>query len=428
MQIAATHSNVDFDALASLVAATFLYPGTVGLIPRQIQPSPKQFLSLHREIFHLMPAKECVLNKVSSLLIVDTNNWRRLEDGTKLREMNIPQIILWDHHMKGTDVDAHVSYQREMGSTITLMLQEMMRRGTAFTPMHATLFMLGLYDDTGSLTYPMTRSEDAMSASYLLENGADLNIVNSFLTDSFDALQQKLLSQMMDSAETLNIRGIRVGLTQVFLESSVNMLSQVVVKFRELSGLDACIGIFSYYDKSFVIGRSILPDFDAGSIIRHIGGGGHPGAASAVVSDIEPDRLYGVLKELIENINIESITVGSLMCLPDISVSPAMKIEEAVSLFIENSSCRCLVVFDRDEFKGIVDREQIERADKNGKGRLPIKTLLRVNMPIVAPSQSLREAALLLMDGDYGALPVFEGGSFKGIVIRNDIMLHLYEL
>ena len=56
MQVAVTHSKADFDALASLVAATFLYPGALGLLPSQMKPSVREFLGLHRDLFHLATA------------------------------------------------------------------------------------------------------------------------------------------------------------------------------------------------------------------------------------------------------------------------------------------------------------------------------------------------------------------------------------
>ncbi|MCX8026626.1 MAG: DHH family phosphoesterase [Thermodesulfovibrionales bacterium] len=387
MQIALTHRNADFDALSSLVLATFLYPDTIGIIPRQMHPSVKEFLGLHREIFQLRSSKDVSLNNVKRLIIVDTNNWRRIENGDEIKMMNIPEIILWDHHIKGKDINAHILNHFEMGSTTTIMMQEMIKQGIAFTPMHATLFLLGIYDDTGGLTYPVTQPEDARVVAYLLENGADLNIVNSFLSGSFNEIQQGLLSQMLKEAEIINVRGIKVGISQLFLETSVSMLSQVVDKFRELSGVDACFGIFSQYDKSFVIGRSILPDFDAGSIIRQIGGGGHSGAASAVVNDIEPVRLFGFLKDLVMLGDAEIISITSLTFKPKQLISPQTKIKDAMSILEKSSAERCLIVFDKDRFEGIVDRHQIEIANSKG-----------------------------------------DDERFIGIVTRNDIMLHLYDI
>ena len=38
MNIVTTHTNTDFGALASLVAAAFLYPGSIRVLPSHVQP------------------------------------------------------------------------------------------------------------------------------------------------------------------------------------------------------------------------------------------------------------------------------------------------------------------------------------------------------------------------------------------------------
>jgi len=50
MQIVTTHKNTDFDALASVIAATLIYPGTVPILPRSLNPNVKAFLSIHKDL------------------------------------------------------------------------------------------------------------------------------------------------------------------------------------------------------------------------------------------------------------------------------------------------------------------------------------------------------------------------------------------
>ena len=53
MQVVTTHKNTDFDGLASVVAATILYPGAVPVLPKSINPNVKVFLSIHKDIFEI---------------------------------------------------------------------------------------------------------------------------------------------------------------------------------------------------------------------------------------------------------------------------------------------------------------------------------------------------------------------------------------
>jgi len=428
MKIIATHSNADFDALSSLVSATFLYPDAVGLIPRQVQPSVRQFLGLHREIFHLKTAKDMNLENVSRLIVVDTPIWKRLEDGARLKTMNIPEIILWDHHTRARDIDADQSNYHDMGSTTTLLIREMISRDIAFTPMHATLFLLGIYDDTGNLTYPNTKADDMKASAYLIENGADLNIVNAFLNDSFDANQQNLLKTILDKSETIKHNGVNVMVFHIALDNSVSMLSHVVSKFREVAGADVAIGVFSFYDKSFVIARSILPTFDVCSVVRRLGGGGHPGAASAVVTDPGPEKIYDRVKELILDNNSGFMTAEEIMYMPSESINHNRKISD-IREHVRRKRLRHLIVLDdKADFEGAVSDMDIENEFLKGHGNNPVKVLLRKKRITVGRRQSIREVANLMMDNDISVLPVMEDGILLGIVGRNDVMLYLYDI
>ncbi len=80
MQIVTTHKNTDFDALASLVAATILYPDAVPVLPRNVNSNIKAFLSLHKDLFDMRSPEEVDLSGVRRLIVVDTNNWSRLEN------------------------------------------------------------------------------------------------------------------------------------------------------------------------------------------------------------------------------------------------------------------------------------------------------------------------------------------------------------
>ena len=66
--------------------------------------------------------------------------------------------------------------QERIGANITLMIREIKKKKILLTPIQATLFLIGLYEDTGSLTFSSTKPEDAHAAAYLLEKKADFII------------------------------------------------------------------------------------------------------------------------------------------------------------------------------------------------------------------------------------------------------------
>ena len=57
MEIIVTHKNTDFDALASQIAASKLYPEAVRIVAGGIPPEVRKFMSLHMNLFELVPVK-----------------------------------------------------------------------------------------------------------------------------------------------------------------------------------------------------------------------------------------------------------------------------------------------------------------------------------------------------------------------------------
>ena len=115
MQIVATHSMTDFDALASMVAATFLYPEAIGALPTRLLPNVQEFLAIHKDLFRLCSVREIDPSGVTSLVIVDTNHWSRLDPLKDLQDRTDLEISLWDHHMEGGNVHASWSCRSRRG-------------------------------------------------------------------------------------------------------------------------------------------------------------------------------------------------------------------------------------------------------------------------------------------------------------------------
>ena len=165
MEIITTHKSTDFDALASVIAGTLIYPGAVPLLPKTINPNVKAFLSIHKDLFDIRDIKAVNMEEVSRLIVVDTNSWERVDFSSEQKKnMNGLKTVLWDHHPKG-DIKADWTCQEEIGANITLMLREIKNNNIELTPIHATLFLAGLYEDTGGLSFPSTTADKGILVS-----------------------------------------------------------------------------------------------------------------------------------------------------------------------------------------------------------------------------------------------------------------------
>lgn len=428
MQVATTHTNTDFDALASLVAATFLYPGTVGVLPAQLQPNVREFLAVHKDLFRLKPRGEIDLSDITRLIVVDTNRWTRLDRMNELQERDDLEVILWDHHMHGGNIDPIWKCQQEVGANITLMLSEMQRRDCAFAPMQATLFLMGLYDDTGSLSYPSTTKEDAYAAGYLLENGADLNVAAAYLSISLDDDQTSILTLMLESSKVLEVSGYKVGISVLPIQDGMNMLASVVAKYKELKGLDAAFGIFcTESHRCVVIGRGNSRGIDVGAVVRQLGGGGHPAAGSAMVKTEHPVQVYRNLVDLIADAKRPQMAIKTIMSDPKICLSPGVSMAEAFSM-LKGRPVQAAIITDEGKPLGIISNSELAKAKSDSQLKAPVKAFMKRKFNVLHPDQHARDALRLMEEDEIDLLPVVVQDKLVGVVTRADLMLYIYEL
>ena len=191
MQIVTTHKNTDFDALASVIAATLIYPDALPILPKSLNPNVKAFLSIHKDLLQVSTVDDIDPGDVTRLIVVDVNRWERLDRMASLRNKADLEIFLWDHHINEGDIEADFQCQKPSGATVTLMIGQIQKERKLITPIQATLFLAGIYEDTGNLTFPSTTAEDAYAVAYLLEHKADLKIISTFLRPAYGEKQKK---------------------------------------------------------------------------------------------------------------------------------------------------------------------------------------------------------------------------------------------
>ena len=429
MQLITTHRSTDFDAFASLVAATLLYQGAVPLLPKFINPNVKAFSSIHKDLFEMHSIDDVDFNAVEKLIVVDTNRWARLEKMDGLKHKQGLEIEVWDHHDDDTDFNPKWICQEKTGATITLLIREIKNRNIKLTPMQATLFLIGLYEDTGNLTFSSTTAEDVHAAAYLFENNADLTVLNTFLQPGYGVKQKDVLFEMLKSPPREKIGNFSVSINTIHINGHISNLSLVVHMYREILNLDAAFAIFVHdeHDKCIIIGRSAIEAINIGSIMRSMGGGGHPGAGSAMLKNVNPDALYDWILELLKGNQQASVQIGDLMSYPVITV-PSDAPMEKVAEILRKEGCTGLPVVDDGKLVGVISRRDFRKVKGAARMKNPVKAFMSTKNITIGPENSPMEAARLMVKHDIGRLPVIKNGAIIGIISRSDAMLYFYDL
>lgn len=428
MRIITTHTGTDFDALASMVACTHLYPGSIGVLPDRVNPEVKQFLALHGNILRVTPRKGFELDDVTSLVVVDANSWKRLDGMDALAKREELEIICWDHHMEGVTIESAVTHREETGAAVTLLLEEMQRRDTPFTPMHATLFLLGIYSDTGGLRYPSATARDAAMTAFLLDNGADLNVVSAYLDDTVDDAHAEVFAAMLEESEIVELGELTVGISALQIKSGLTSLAPLVERFRSFKGLDAAFGLFQAdSQKCMVIGRGKPKYIDVGQIMRTLGGGGHPGAGSAIIRKTSPTEAAGQMRALIAEGCGNNQGVRSVMSDPAGFMVDADATMGHVADRLADENRTGLMVCQGATLLGGVSGLECAKAKKTGRLDVPVKGYTRRNIPRITPDASCREAVSLMVDAREGILAVVENDELVGVITQTDLLFEVYD-
>ena len=429
MQIITTHKNTDFDALASVIAATLLYPDAVPILPKSLNPNVKAFLSIHKDLLQVGTVDDLNLDEISRLVVVDVNRWERLDRMASLKDQSDLEILVWDHHFNKGNITADHLRLEPTGATVTLLVEQLKTEGKMITPIQATLFLAGIYEDTGNLMFPSTTAKDAYAAAYLLEHKADLSIINNFLRPAYGEKQKSILFKMLENAPRIRINGHTVSINTVHVRGHVDSLAVVVRMYREIVNVDVAFGIFidAERQRCMVIARSSVEGIDVGAIMRSLGGGGHPNAGAALVNSVDADKVENRIYELIEGGQQASAQISDLMSFPVITVTDGTPMNE-VGKILREKGCTGLPVVRNGTLVGMISRRDFRRIKKDAQLTAPVRGFMTTNVRTISPGQNPLEAARLMVKHDIGRLPVVADGKIIGIITRSDAMLYFYDL
>ncbi len=429
MQIVTTHKNTDFDALASVIAATLVYPGSVPILPKSLNPNVKAFLSIHKDLLQVGTVDDLNLAQITRLIVVDVNRWERLDRLASLQSRSNLEVFLWDHH--GNDGNIKADFRRidPAGATVTLLVKQIKTERKVITPIQATLFLAGIYEDTGNLMFPSTTAQDAYAAAYLLEHKADLSIISNFLRPAYGEKQKSILFKMLENAERTIINGHTVSINKIEVRGHVDSLAVVVRMYMEIVNVDVAFGIFidTERQRCMVIARSSVEGVDVGAIMRMMGGGGHPNAGAALLRSAEADTVAKTIHEMLMGHRKTAAQISDIMSFPVITVEDHTPMHE-VAKILRQQGCTGLPVVNNGALVGMISRRDFRRIKKDAQFKAPVKAFMTQNVRTIAPGRSPLEAARLMVKHDIGRLPVVADGKIIGILTRSDAMLYFYDL
>ena len=428
MDVITTHINADFDSLASMLAAKKLYPKAVLVFPGSQERSLRDFF-IHSTLyaFEVERIKNIDLQEVKRLILVDTRQISRIGKFSEVLNKPDLEIHIYDHHPPSSeDLHGSVEVISEVGATTTLLLELLQKRGIEITPDEATVMMLGIYEDTGNLTFPSTKEEDFKAAGYLVQKGANLSILSNVITKELTAEQIFLLNDLIQSATRYNFHGIDVVIAQATVDRYIGDIAILVHKLKDMENLDVLFVLVRMEDRVYLIGRSRLEEVNVSEIATEFGGGGHPTAASATVKGMTlieaHDRLVNTLKEMVRPKKVAK----DAMVYPVKTIEPERTLEEAGEL-LSRYNLNVLTVLDDEKVVGLISKQVVEKAEYHGLKNSLVKEYMTTEFSVVSPETPFSRVQGLIIGQNQSLLPVIEKDRLVGTVSVGDVMRILQE-
>ena len=424
--VIATHENADFDALASMVAAKKLYPEAIIVAPGSQERRVREFISsILLEYFRLTKLKEIDLKAIKKVILVDTSQLSRIGPLAEVVKNPQVEVHIYDHHLPpDPETPSHFSLIKPVGATVTILLKLLRERGIKIAPEEATLMALGLYEDTGAFTFRSTTKEDLEAAAYLLECGANLNVVSELIRHEFTAEDVSLLNDLIQEAQTHFIQGIPVVITKISTDHYIDDFAILVHRFMEIENIPVLFVLVRMEGRIFIIARSRLPEVNVGEISEAFDGGGHQAAASATVKGLTliqvEDRLLKLLKEKIKHPKV----ARDLMSYPVKGITPNTTIKEAETILV-HYDFNALPVIENGKVVGIITRPVVDKALYHKLAQQPVKRFMTTEFPALSPEASLTEIKEALLQHKQRLVPIVKNKNLVGVITRKDLLNYL---
>lgn len=427
MEVITTHINADFDALASMVAAKKFYPQAAIVLPGSPEKSVRDFLATPHIALDIKKVRDLDLQEITRLILVDVKSPERIGQFSEILDKEDLTIHIYDHHpFTPGDIKGQENIIERVGATTTIFTEMLERDRVEITPVEATLFAMGIYEETGSLLFPSTTVRDLVAATYLLKRGANLNIVANFISRELGPEEIDLLNELIHAAKDYVIHDVRVKIAKASRDKYMGDVSYLAHKIMDIEDIDALFLVVRMEDRIHLIARSHVPEVDVSEILQSFGGGGHHAAASAVVREASleetEERLVAVLREGIHPQKVaRDIMTSPVKCIPwNSTIATAEKTMTKYGVNV-------LPVLKKNEYFGIISREVVEKALFHGFGKSRVSEFCTTDALTVSPSTPIDQIESMMIEQNQRFMPVIEDNRIVGAITRTDLLRSLYE-
>ena len=151
-----------------MVAIQKFYPDAVICPPGAMNRRVKDFMSRYGHLWSIQKPSKIKIDEVTLMIVVDTRARQRIGPFVALAGKQDVEVHVYDHHPPTIDdIQAEKMVYESIGATTTMIVEQICKERIRVSPEEATLFSMGIYDDTGALTYEGTTDRDIIAIARL---------------------------------------------------------------------------------------------------------------------------------------------------------------------------------------------------------------------------------------------------------------------
>lgn len=411
-----------------MMAAAKLHPEATIVFSGSQEKNVRDFLADTEFPLHHRRLRGFDIHQVREVVVVDASAAGRLGPFAEL--VGKPGVVfdIYDHHTgTGVDIPHRSAVILPRGATSTIMVELLREREIPITPAEATLLALGIYEDTGSLTFSSVTEADFEACRWLLAQGAELATVAQYLNRELSPEQIDTLNTLLKSLRYERAHGISVALATAIRPRYTGDVATLVTKIMDIENLPILFALVQMDDRIQLVARSRIEGVDAGGVARRFGGGGHPSAASATIREMTlpqaVDRLWAILDDIVERPPTagEVMTTHVITCAPD---EPIDAVERRMTRYDING----VPVVEGGKPVGLITRQIVEKAIHHRMGGHPTADFMLNEFAVVHPDTPMRGLEDLTLQDKQKQAPVVDptDGELVGLVTRGMVMAKMY--
>ena len=353
---------------------------------------------------------------VESVVLVDNDDMRRSGIHKKwLKDCKVETV--YDHHPREDERESE--RRRKTGANITILVNELEKKGIPFDKRHIRLFLLGLYEDTGMFTYVSLTPEDVQAFSRLMElyGEEDISYISRYLVSDFNAEQLSLLDELVRNNHLLEPDSGKIAVCYAERDEYISNISFVVQRLMFILSVDAVFVVVRLGKNVYLFARSRTRDIDVLRLIAR-----HPSAGYVALKEISYVEVRDTVMEGVKELYGTMVTASQIMNSEVISLSTDDTVDGARRKMMGYNHSKMPVLDSDGSPRGIITRKEIDRLYHHGMGESHVGKYINEAIITLDVGDGIIEAKTAILDERQSMVLVIGNGICKGVITKNDLL------